>query len=385
MKRNIAVVFGGKSSEHDISIITAIQCLGFINKEKYNVHPIYISKDGEFLTGDPLFELDTFIDFNRKNKSLHNLTFGNKEIFIKINKVFSKSIKIDCAILCCHGAYGEDGCLQGLLEFSQIPYSSCGVCSSSICMNKKFMKDVFIANKIPIVKHLCISRYDFQENSENTISYIEKMLSFPVIVKPANSGSSIGISKAKDISSLKSAIELACLYDKTIIIEKCIENLIEINCAVLKVGNEIIISNLEQPITRSDILTFDEKYLGCDNKTQKQILSENEIELPKSILRQIKNLAKRAFICCDCDGVVRIDFLYDCDQEKVFVNEINTIPGSMANYLFSPEIDFPKLLDLLVESSIQKDIEKQKNTYSFKSTAILSYLNSSKKIRSKIK
>ncbi|MGN1162949.1 MAG: D-alanine--D-alanine ligase family protein [Christensenellales bacterium] len=386
MKKNVFVFFGGKSAEHDISIITAIQTLGVIDSTKYQIFPAYIDKNGLFYTGEKLFDLKTFVDFCPKQKGVSRFVIldGQRQAGIIKGKKIKRTLDIDFALLCCHGAGGEDGCLQGLLEMSDIPYSSCGVCSSAVCMNKKIMKDIFLSHKIPIVKHIFATRQTFEENKTEIIEQAQK-LGYPLIIKPANSGSSIGISKCHDQSELEECLNLAFNFDKIAIIEKCVENLMEINCAVLKVGEKILTSTLEEPKTTSDILTFDDKYLSSPTKGEKQVLSEKDIKLKKSQKELIKALAKESFVACDCDGVVRIDFMIDLDTQKIYVNEINTIPGSLSNHMFDSQMTFSELVDNLISSAISKNNDKHKNAYHYSSPAILSYLKSNTKQRIKLR
>lgn len=375
MKKNIFVFFGGKSAEHDISIITAIQTLNAADKTKYEIFPAYIDKTGQFWTGKKLFDLKTFVDFSPKQRGINHFVIlsGEKKAAITKGKKITKLIDIDAAVLCCHGAGGEDGGLQGLLEMSDIPYSSSGVCSSAVCMNKKIMKDVFLSHKLPIVEHISVTREEFEQSPETVLCRVKK-LGYPVISKPSNCGSSIGIEKSKNDDELKDALEVAFNFDRLAIVEKCVENLMEVNCAVMRVGDKITISSLEEPKTKSEILTFSDKYLTSPKKGEKQVLSEKDIKLKKSQKELIKALARESFVACDCDGVVRIDFLIDLDTQKIYVNEINTIPGSMANYLFCEHMNFSELFDNLVEAALQKNIDKHKNVYQFSSPAILSFL-----------
>lgn len=380
MKKNIFVFFGGVSAEHDISIITAIQTLNAADKTKYDIFPAYIDKTGLFWTGDKLFDLKTYINFDPIKSGLSRISVlnGEKKVGVFKRSKIKKTIDIDAAVLCCHGAGGEDGGLQGLLEMSDIPYSSSNVCASAVCMNKKVMKDVFLSHKLPIVEHISTTREEFEQNPKSVLLDAKK-IGYPLIAKPANCGSSIGISKCKTEEELKDALALAFEFDGLAVIEKCIENLLEVNCAVLKVGNTIITSVLEEPQTKSDILSFSDKYLSSPKKGDAHVLCEKDIKLKKSQKELTKALARESFLACGCDGVARIDFLFDRDTQKIYVNEINTIPGSLSNYLFSEQMNFSELVDNLIESALQKHKTKHKNTYNFSSPAILSYLGSGTK------
>ncbi len=384
MKKNLFVFFGGKSAEHDISIITAITAMSFADTSKYNIYPAYLSPDGDIYTGDKLKSVDTFVNFNEEKKECKkmNLCIGQDRAIIHTFP-FKKSVKIDYALDCCHGALGEDGSLQGYFELCDIPYTSSGVMSSAVCMDKKIMKQIFASNNIPIVEHICATRDEFSELQTIIEKRVEK-IGYPVVVKPANCGSSIGITKCQDVDELKYGLELSFSFDKTAIIEKCIENLMEINCAVMKVGPKYIISNLEQPRTTSDILSFDDKYINAPQKNTTSTLHENNIKLKKSQKELIKALARTSFDACDCDGIVRIDFMIDQDNSTIYVNEINTIPGSLAYYLFKDKMTPSELVDNLVASAVIKNNEKHKNAYHYKSNAILSFLKSApSKIRTK--
>ena len=362
----IAIFFGGKSSEHDISVITALQTMNAIDKEKYKIIPIYITKQGEWFTGEKLLCKDTYKDFSKKSLSKVSLNFGHKEISIK--GVFNRKVKIDCAVICLHGLNGEDGTIQGALELAEIPYTSSNVLGSSVCMDKIIMKQLFKQNELPIIDYIWFTRNEFEQNKKDVLNKIFSYIDYPYIVKPANLGSSIGISKCECEDELVSAIEVACQYDSRIIVEKAITNLREINCACLGMDNDVRTSKLEEPISWNKFLSFKDKYLTFAKSS-----TVKEPELSNEQKEKIKQYSVKAFKGLCQSGVVRIDYILDETTGEIFVNEINSIPGSLANYLF--EEHFGKLVDELIEISIKKKQEREKNKFGFKSTALFDYID----------
>ena len=257
--QNIMVLYGGKSVEHDISVITALQVMQNLDKNKYNVIPVYQTINCEFEIVHDYMNPKTYIDEIKKKKPV-NFCFGEGEIVV--GKVFKKHTKIDCAINCCHGNSGEDGTLNALLNLAHIPITSPKIMASSVCMDKVIMKDIFRANSIPCVEYALIKEEDYlNKQIENRI----KDMQFPLIVKPANLGSSIGINKAENIKQLYEAVEIALYYDSRVIVEKCLEDFKEINLSCLG-EKEVEFSRLEQPMSWKDFLNFDNKYTQKDAK-----------------------------------------------------------------------------------------------------------------------
>lgn len=340
MKEKVVVLFGGKSVEHDISIITAIQASKFLPKE-FDYIFVYIDKIGKWWRADNLDDVKIYKNFKKYAKNRKNVTIllGENTLLTKKGRKFIESEKIFSVLNCCHGRIGEDGSVAGIFKASSTAQTSCGVVSASLCMDKAFMKDILKANNVnsPIYYYFHKSTYQ----NVKTCAYIKKKIGFPVIVKPANLGSSIGISVCKDENELSDAIEFAFSFDEKILVEKFIQNLSEFNCACVRVGSEIHLSSVSKVSLRKDIFTFEEKYL---NKTQK-------IESGcGNLTKKIKNLTKQIYQLFDCDGVVRVDFLYDEKEKKLLVNEINTVPGSLAFYLFK-DVPFQELIRGLISDS----------------------------------
>lgn len=388
VKKKVAVIFGGRSVEHDVSVITGLQVLENIDKEKYDTIPIYIDKKGKWYTGDSLREYKNFKERNLKdlkavtfslNANDHNLYLHPENLGL-----FSKKIvdKIDIVFPTIHGTNGEDGTLQGVLELINIPYVGGGVVASSVGMDKILMKDVFKANNIPIVDYIWFYRNEWLVNQEDIINRIEDTLGYSVFVKPANLGSSIGISKAKDREGLIEAIEIAIRYDRKIIIEKAVENAREINCAVMGYNEDVITSLCEEPLGWEEILTFEDKYIKSNikgnGKNNRRIIPA---DIKDDIREKIEDLAKKAFVSIDCSGNSRIDFLLD--GENIYVNEINTLPGSIAFYLWEGKgYPIKELIDNMIEIAVKVHEEKNKNMYNF-DVDLFNQLNfNSMKIRS---
>lgn len=386
--KKIGVFFGGRSAEHEVSVITGMQIIENIDKTKYEVVPIYVSKEGKWLTGSSLLDFKNYKDgkFKDTKEIILSPNYEDNNVYAHPEMVglFGKKImdKIDIAFPAFHGMNGEDGTVQGIFELMDIPYVGCGVLGSSVGMDKVLMKDVYKANDLPIVDYTWFYRSKWLKDKEVVINQIEEKLSYPMFVKPANLGSSIGITKAKDRDGLILAIEIAIKYDRKIIIEKAVENLREINCAVMGFDEDVITSLCEEPIGWEEILTFEDKYVKSNEKGgkasgERRIIPAN---IDENIRVEIEELAKKAFITIDGRGVSRIDFLLD-ENNKVFINEINTLPGSIAFYLWEGKgYSFTKLIDRLIDIAINVHEEKKANIYSYEAN-LLNRTNFGSKIK----
>ncbi len=368
----VGVLFGGKSTEHEVSIVSGLQVVQFL-AARHHVIPIYITKDGSWLTGEKLTDLSLYSHFEALLKDCSPVAVTPDTVLQVIKNptaggIFGKpqKIKIDVIFPIFHGLHGEDGTVQGLLELSDIPYVGSGVLASAIGIDKIVTKQLLAAQGIPVLAYYAFTRFDW-ENSENEIlRNIQEKYPFPVIVKPARLGSSIGIKVAKDIDELSNTISIASRLDTKILIEPYLKNCIEVNCAVLGNDNPIA-STTEQPIRRGDLLSFEDKYVhegserGMDN-AQRIIpapVSEKQNE-------EIQALAIQVFKIIGCKGVARIDFLVDQDSSKIFVNEINTLPGSIAYYLWKEEphnMSPEQLVDRLIELALEAHQEKKRTKF----------------------
>lgn len=388
-KYNVCVIFGGRSAEHEVSIITAHQVINALDKNKYEIVPVYITKNGEWLTGDELLELDTFTKGNLPSGIGFDRVFitpGHQLKYLICEKKSGlfrrrKRIPIDVVFPVIHGTLGEDGTLQGLLELANIPYVGAGVLGSAVGMDKIIMKAIFREHNLPTVNYLWFTKNEWEMEPEEVVKKVEENLTYPVFVKPANSGSSIGVGKAKNLEDLKFALDVASSYDRRLIVEEGLEDAIEINCSVM--GNyDLITSVCEQPISAGEFLSFGDKYIHED-KTSGMEGADRKIPAPISdeLTTEIQDLAKKAFRILDCKGIARIDFLVDEKDGIPYVNEINTIPGSFSFYLWEHNgIKFPELVDKLIEFSF--DVHKEKNNimYSFPSNLLAQLKSDSPKM-----
>lgn len=381
IKKKVIVLFGGKSVEHDISIITGVQTLNALNKDKYDVVPIYISKDGFWYSSKDFFDIKTFVDITKFNNKYKQFCLGNDSfLYLKRGNRLKRVFKIDFAFLATHGGSGENGELQGLLELCNISYSSTNTLSSSVCMNKLFTKQVLSSVGVNQTKYAYVFKKEYKKGFEWLKEKL-KGLKLPLIVKPASLGSSVGITFCKSLSKLKNALSFAFLFDNTVIIEEAVENLREVNLSILGCSENYELSDIEEIVVDKEFLTFEGKYLN-DDFSAKGMESANRVipaNIEKEVEEKIKEMGKKAFEILGCKGVVRIDFLINSKTNQVYLNEINTIPGSLSNYLWkSKKYNFGKLLDKLYEySKKQKDIDSLKIT-NFSSNVLKQFKNSSK-------
>lgn len=378
MKKKLAVIFGGRAAEHDVSIVTGIQLIENSDKSKYDIVPIYITREGEWYTGDKLKSIEFIKKFDKNDKSLTAAYLspvpgiGGLISMGPVGGLFAKAqkiIEVDVVIPAMHGLNGEDGTLQGLLELSDIPYASAGVLGSSAGMDKILMKSTFRGADIPVLESEYFTRDEWEKNQSKTLATLEKTLPYPMFVKPANLGSSIGISRADDREGLIKAIDIAAQYDRRIIVERAVTSIMEINCSCMGYGDSITASVCEQPVSWKEFLTFDEKYLRSNTSKGMQSLAR-KIPAPISseLTQEIQAMSIKIFKLLDCKGVVRIDYIIDSAQNKLYANEINTIPGSFAFYLWEPlGISFSKLIDTLVDDAIRANQDKRKSIFAFDS------------------
>lgn len=348
---NLAVIYGGNSLENDISIITFLQTVKHIDK-KYKILPIYLLNK-MYIVND-YENIDSYINFN--DKKAKEVFISNGYLYRKINNHFiKKNCKIDVALLCTHGGNGENGALQGLLEINKIPYTSPNVLMSAIGMNKRVTKSIAKSIGINVLNGVSISNCD-------EIDLIESHLEFPVITKPMSQGSSIGISISKDINELMENLNVAFKFDTKVLIERALENFREFNIAVYKNSEDIVVSFIDEPVLWKDYLSFDDKYISGEN-----IKHNYPADIPSKIQEYIKKTAKRVYEFLDGKGVVRLDYLLDLDTNKVYLNEINTIPGSLAFYLFKENsITFDKIIDDMINEAMEGFKKATKPTFDTK-------------------
>lgn len=364
---NVAVFFGGDSVEHEVSIISAVQAMTHLNRDKYNVIPIYLAKNGVMYTSNAMFEINSFRNMKEllaKSRAV-NIFNNGQSVILKTDKKndFSgrKPIKLDVALPIVHGTNCEDGSLQGYFETLRLPYAGCDVLASSVGMDKAIFKSVLRTAGIPVLDCIRFSARDFTEFSNTILHRIETAIGYPLIVKPVNLGSSIGISKVSSADDLKSAIDNAFMYSDSVLVEKAIKNLREINCSVLGDENECVASPCEEPFGSDEILSYEDKYTNS-SKTKGMASLKRKIpaDIPEDLTQSIKEFACRTFKAIGGHGVVRIDFLMDNQSKEVFVNEINTIPGSLAFYLWEVGgMKYTELLDKLISLAFSRQRKKE--------------------------
>lgn len=356
MRKKVALFFGGRSLESDISVITAMQVLSNIDKSLFNVEPIYM-RDGEFYVKG-VDKLDAFTSFNPLEHSKAILYRG--EFYIIKRNSFVKYFKPDVAMICCHGGEGENGTLQAMLEYNGVPHSSPSMLSSACGMDKALSKQLFDSMLLNTLPSEVVTREEFEQDSERCLQRIESILSYPLIVKPSCQGSSIGIGVAEDRENLDFALQVACKYDSKIIVEHKLTDFIEVNCAAFRDGDTIVISDTEQPLTLNDFLTFEDKYTSGGKMSGGGHIIPAEIGALELI---VKANTERIYRELDLNGVVRMDYLVDKVRNKVYINEINTVPGSMAFYLFERKgISFEELITKLITNAVSYQTQRRSST-----------------------
>ncbi len=363
MKTNIGVFFGGCSTEHEISVISASQAMSAIDRTVYDVTPVYITKQGQWYTGDALFDVANYRDIpallSKCRKVYMRPEKGDFNIYECRHRMFGSEVvtRLDVAIPVLHGSYGEDGTFEGVLDAIGIPYAGCNVLASANGMDKITMKMILQACNVPVVDYVWFTDGQWAADSTSILNDIERRLGYPVIVKPANLGSSVGIGRAADRDQLKERIDTAEQYSTRIIVEHMVENLHEVNCSVLGDCDDYITSVCEEPIKSGEILSYEDKYMGGTKGAKGMQASQKRIpaDLPEEVSDRIRFLAGETFRVLSCHGVSRVDVIMDADNGHIYVNEINTIPGSLSFYLWEASgIPFDKLMDRLVKLALKR-------------------------------
>ena len=380
MKKQIGVIFGSRSCEREVAIISAVQLMRHADREKYDIIPVYISEDGNWYTGDKLKEIQTYKPFHPDQKGIirvfPDLSSGSGALLTvrKDSGLFARerteiAARIDAYIIVMHGLNGEDGTLQGLMELINVPYTSTGVAGSALGMDKIMMKQFFQGAGLPVLPGLSFTRSGFSRERETVLNKVEKELGFPVFVKPANLGSSIGVSRADDTESLADSLELAFEYDRRVLVEKGLDRPIELNCSVMGYDDVVEASPIEMPLNNDEFLDFKDKYLASGGS--KGMASLHRV-LPAPIEEELKNeiqeMSRTIFRMLDCKGVVRIDYMFDKHSEKLYITEINTIPGSLAFYLWeNAGIPYSTLIDRMIDFAEKAHADKNQSNYAYSS------------------
>ncbi len=396
MKIKVGVIFGGESVEHEVSIITAVQAMGYMDSNKYEIVPIYVAKDRTWYTGKMLMEMDVYRDFNTLKRYAKKVTLVKTEtgFFLQsVKGLFHHNVaEIDIAFPIVHGKGAEDGSLAGFLDFIGIPYVGCNVLGAALGQDKVVQRQLMELNQIPVPKYTWFYDNEYLTDSAKIVKEVKK-LGYPVIVKPAKLGSSIGISIATSAKDLDKCITEAITYDNKIVVEQVIPNLLEVNCSVFGNYEYQETSSLAEMMTKNQFLTFDDKYLsGGKGKCKMGMkgagkMSTGEMVIParisKKLEQRVRDLSIQTFRALNLSGTVRIDFLINRETDEVYVNEPNTIPGSLSFYMWRGIKDYKTLLDDMITTAIKDYKNASKKTTSFDSN-ILSTFNGAKGMKNKI-
>ncbi len=377
MKTNVAVFFGGRSVEHEISVISALQAINAFDSAKYEVIPIYISKSGRWYSGPALLDIRNYKDMQKLTESVDEVymrpEYGDFNLYKAAGGgLFSRKspvvAQLHVAVPVLHGTNGEDGVFEGVLETIGLPYAGCNTLASANGMDKITMKMILRSCGVPVVDYVWFTDKQWARERDAIVERVERELGYPVIVKPANLGSSVGIGKAADREQLIERIDNAEKFSQRIIVEHMIEQLKEINCSVLGDADDCEPSVCEEPIKTGDFLSYEDKYMGGTKGTQGMQASEKRIpaQLTDEMTDRIRKMAAETFRVLGCHGVSRVDVMVDEKDNEVYVNEINTIPGSLSFYLWEATgLSFTGLMDRLVELALKRRRETDRKTFTY--------------------
>ncbi len=387
MKTTVGVFFGGRSVEHEISVISALQAIAALDPARYEAVPVYITKQGKWLTGKALLDPANYRDMAALEKHATEVymkpSFGERRLYRRGGLKERTLATLDIALPVLHGTNGEDGTFQGFLELIGIPYVGCGVLSSALGMDKIAAKMVLRSSGLPVLDWVWFTDRQWASERDALCARIENEIGYPAIVKPANLGSSVGISRARDRRELVRAVGEAAGYSSRLLVERMIEPLREINCSVMGSVDDHRTSVCEEPLHSDEILSYADKYMGggggskasnggkispAGAKTPSQGMSGTKrripADLPEDLAAEVRRLASETFRVLGCDGVARVDFILD--GGSVYVNEINAIPGSLSFYLWEATgVPFSDLMDKLVAGALRRDRDKGHKTVSY--------------------
>lgn len=381
MKIRVGVFFGGKSVEHEVSIISAIQAINAFNREKYDVIPVYITKDNKFYTGEYAGKIEEYRNIPALLKKSTRVILVNdgdktKLVCYPMKKFGDSTVaEIDVAFPIVHGTNVEDGALQGYFQTLNLAYVGCDVLSSAVGMDKYVMKTVLKDNNIPVLDCITVLASEFAKSQDEIIERIKSKIGLPAIVKPINLGSSVGIKIGRDEKELSDALDYAFGFSGKVLVEKAVMNLREINCSVCGDSDEAKASECEEPVSSHEILSFEDKYAGGSKDSKSNGMASLKRKIPADISeemrKEIREMSVKAFKCLGCCGVSRIDYMLDVDSGKIYLNEINTIPGSLAFYLWEPlGTKYSQLLDIMVTLALKREREQKNLNFTFESNIL---------------
>ncbi len=382
MKLNVAVFFGCRSVEHEVSIISAVQAMRAMNRDKYDITPVYVTKQGAMYSSSAMFEIESFRDIGKLLSESEEVTFVKKADGVFMHPVNRKAfrkvkeVKIDLAFPIVHGTNCEDGTIAGYFEFLGLPYISCDIISAAVGMDKAVFKDVLSAAGLPVLGCVRFTAREYMLGGAEISEKIKTQVGFPLIVKPINLGSSVGISKVKTENELDEAIRLAMSFADKILVERAVCNLREINCSVLGDGDDCAASVCEEPFMHDEILSYKDKYEGGakdgPSKGMASLGRKIPADIPDELSERIRDISCRIFKAIGASGVVRIDYLLDNKSGEIYANEINTIPGSLAFYLWEATgTKYSELIDKLVDTAFRRERKRENLRYTI-DTNILS-------------
>ncbi len=379
MKTKVAVLFGGKSVEHEVSIISALQAYHALDREKYEPVAVYLSKDNAWYVGEGIDKIESYKNINACLAAATRVIPIATAEGVTLQRVPQKKFgnntvaTFEAALPVVHGTNVEDGTLMGMLEMLGVPYAACDVTSSALGMDKFAMKAVLKMAGLPVLDAVTFRGRAWAADSAAILDEIESRFTYPVIVKPVNLGSSVGISLAHDRDSLQSAMDTACTFADRVLVEAAVQNLREINCAVLGDADDAIPSVCERPVSAGEILDFKQKYLQ-GGKTAEGMSALKRVcpaDIPDELSARVQDLAVKTFKALGCCGVSRIDFLNNTETDELYVNEINTIPGSLAFYLWEASgLAFPALLDRMIDLAFKRKRDREALNFSFESNIL---------------
>lgn len=378
--KNLIIAFGGSSPEHEVSVLSAMQVFAAMDESDFTLVPLYITKSGKWLSGDSLKNLNNYKDLKALENSSYPVSFTKDSMgathLTEQNKpsLFKKSTSIPVYTVVCafHGSEGENGAFQGVCEQFNVPYTGSGVLASSVGMDKVKAKQLCEANNIPVTSSLDFYEHDW-ELHQNMILEEATLLGFPLVVKPVNLGSSIGVKKVEDNEELIEAVEVAFRYDAHLLVEVAVQPLMEINCSVLGTAEDCRASVCERPLGTTETLSFEDKYqrgAGAD----KGMASADRVipaDISTELTTQIQSLALHTFKTFDASGVARLDFLVNTDTQDVYFNEINTTPGSFSFYLWAKsDLTFKQLVEELIVIALKRHQAKNGRIRSYETNLL---------------
>ncbi len=398
-KIKVGFFFGGKSVEHEVSVITGLQAMYAADPEKYECIPVYITKDGTFYTGGRVGEIEAYADIPALLKGAERVILVNDNGHFLLTRYPGKRFgnntvaEIEVALPAVHGTNVEDGSLQGYFKTIGVPFGGCDVCASAVGMDKAATKAVLIQHGVPTLDCVCVTSAEYFDNADAAFELIEEKCTYPVIVKPYNLGSSVGISKAADRDALRRSMDNAFSFAPVVLVENAVENLKEINCAVLGDRDFAEASVCEEPVGGDEILSYADKYISGGSKGgaktgaktagtktaggsksasgMANLKRKIPAEIPEDIEQKVKEYSVKAFKAIGCSGVTRIDYLYNTVTGELYLNELNTIPGSLAFYLWEATgVRFSTLIDRLVSLALKKHREDSALSFSFDSNIL---------------